>query len=311
MNKEKNTAKIDFTPVSPEHKALYESYDKSDNERGCEFTFANLYMWGQQNIARLHGHLVLFSHFGEHKVYPWPLGKGDKKAVIDSIMADAEARGIPCCISGLCKTAVNILEELYPGRFTFSCDDGFFDYVYDINDLAELKGKKYHGKRNHLNRFREAYPDYRVEEINEKNLPLVKSMAEEWYRERLENDLNGDFDMEHVALDKALKNYKALGMEGLILMNGDDIMAFTMGSRLSDDTFDVHFEKADGKIQGAYTAINCEFARYIRDKYPEIRYLDREEDMGIEGLRKAKRSYYPHHQVEKCRAHLRENVNDN
>ena len=89
-------------------------------------------------------------------------------------------------------------------------------------------------------------------------------------------------------------------------MNGAKAAAVTFGSRISPDTFDVHFEKADASIQGAYAAINCEFAKHIREKYPEIRYLNREEDMGIEGLRKAKQSYHPHHMVEKCWAHLRE-----
>ena len=77
-------------------------------------------------------------------------------------------------------------------------------------------------------------------------------------------------------------------------------MAFTMGSPISVDTFDVHFEKAYGEIQGAYTMINREFARWVRDRYPEVRYLNREDDMGLEGLRKAKESYYPDCMVEKC-----------
>ena len=96
-----------------------------------------------------------------------------------------------------------------------------------------------------------------------------------------------------------------------MLVNGDEILAFTMASRLSEDTFDVHFEKARPDIQGAYAAINCELARYIRDKHPEVKFLDREEDMGIEGLRKAKQSYYPHHQVEKCFAWLSEEKDEN
>ena len=87
-------------------------------------------------------------------------------------------------------------------------------------------------------------------------------------------------------------------------MDGDRILAMTLGSRLSSDTFYVHFEKARSDVQGAYGAVNCEFARYIREKYPEVKYLNREEDMGIEGLRRAKKSYYPHHLVEKYWAHL-------
>ena len=110
--------------------------------------------------------------------------------------------------------------------------------------------------------------------------------------------------MEERALSRAFRHLTDLEMEGLALFVGGEIIAFTLGSRLSDDTFDVHFEKARADIQGAYPAINNEFAKYIRQKHPEVRYLDREEDMGIEGLRKAKKSYRPHHQVEKHWARL-------
>jgi hypothetical protein len=112
--------------------------------------------------------------------------------------------------------------------------------------------------------------------------------------------------MEQVALEKALRDYRELEMEGIVLRGGGEILAFTLASRLSEDTFDVHFEKARGDVQGAYPAINCEFARYIREKHPEVRYLDREEDMGLEGLRRAKQSYYPHHMVKKYWACLLE-----
>lgn len=78
----------------------------------------------------------------------------------------------------------------------------------------------------------------------------------------------------------------------------------TMGSRLGPDTFDIHFEKAREDVDGAYAAVNCEFARHLRAKYPELRYLNREDDLGLEGLRKAKLSYNPHHMVEKFWAYL-------
>ena len=112
--------------------------------------------------------------------------------------------------------------------------------------------------------------------------------------------------MERAALDRALRHFGELELEGLFLQNGEDVLAMTLGSRLSNDTLDVHFEKARAGADGAYAAINCEFANYIREKYPDIRFLDREEDMGLEGLRKAKRSYHPHHMVEKCWACLLE-----
>ena len=107
-----------------------------------------------------------------------------------------------------------------------------------------------------------------------------------------------------------LRHFEELKMEGLVLLEGDSVLAVTMGSRLSEDTVDVHFEKADADYPGAYALINRAFARYIREKYPEVKFLNREEDMGLEGLRKAKLSYCPHHMVEKGWACLLEDGYD-
>ena len=105
---------------------------------------------------------------------------------------------------------------------------------------------------------------------------------------------------------RAFRNFRELGLEGLVLTVEGKIVAMTMGSFLSEDTVDVHFEKADADFPGGYPVINRAFARYLREKYPNLKYLDREEDMGSPGLRKAKLSYQPHHLVEKCWAHFAE-----
>ena len=99
--------------------------------------------------------------------------------------------------------------------------------------------------------------------------------------------------MEEVALDRAIRHYGELSLDGIALVVDGLIVAMTMGSRMTADTFDVNFEKANAEVNGAYAAINYEFARYLRAKYPSLCFIDREEDMGIEGLRKAKQSYRP------------------
>ncbi|MBO4980116.1 MAG: DUF2156 domain-containing protein [Clostridia bacterium] len=310
MMKTETLEKIEFKHFTLEDKARYEAYLAAETGRGCEFSFANLYLWGRQSFAEVHGHIVLFSQFNRRSVYPYPLGAGDKKAALDAIIADAEARGIPCRITGLSETAKQTLEALYPGRFRFHADEDSFDYVYDINDLADLKGKKYHGKRNHLHRFAENYPSYRAEPMDGSNISAARQMADLWYEKRLSENPDADFHMERAALERAFRDFGALEMEGMLLKNGDEVLAITLASRLTTDTFDVHFEKAHADIQGAYPAINCEFAKYIRAKYPSVRYLDREEDMGLEGLRRAKQSYYPHHMVKKYWACLLEDGYD-
>lgn len=295
---------IDFKPIRVSDKPLYEKYLNSSEPRGCNFSFANVYFWGKQMLAEKHGCMLTLSQFGEHFIYPYPLGNGDKKAAIEAVIHDANERHIPCRFSGLLKTECEELEAMFPDKFIFKPNRDADDYVYDINDLAELRGKKYHGKRNHLNRFYAAHPNFSVEPLNDYNVKAVKAMAEKWFLHREVPD--GDsFTLEKAALEKAFRDYKELELETLVLEENDEILAFTMASRATDDTFDVHFEKALIDLEGGYTAVNCEFAKYIRHKYPEIRFLNREEDMGLEGLRKAKLSYHPHHMIEKISAVLK------
>ena len=306
MTSPKMAAMIDFRPFSACDKALYEGFLFDGRERGCEFSFANVYCWGKQQFAPMHGQLLFFSQFDRRCVYPYPLGEGDKRAAIDALIADAASRGISFRLTGIRPEDREELERLYPEKFLFHCDEGSFDYVYAIDDLADLPGKKYHPKRTHLNRFLEACPDYRVEVLCEENLADARQMVDEWYEERMKQSEGDDYYMERTAIHRALRHVSELGMEGLLLRHNGRVVAMTMGSRLSRDTIDVHFEKARADVPGAYAAINCEFARHIRAKYPEIRFLDREEDMGLEGLRRAKRSYHPHHMVQKCWATLGE-----
>lgn len=297
---------IDFKPIKIENKETFLHYLLDGKERGCEYSFANLYLWGRQNAAILHDHIVLFSQFNQRSVYPYPIGRGDKKAVLDAIIADARERGIPCRITGLNEEGKQTLETLYPAMFRFHCDRDSFDYIYAIDDLADLLGRKYQKKRNHCNRFRTDYPDYTVRPLSETTLPLAQKMADAWYGAKEQENPESDFLMERTALNKALKHYQKLDMEGLVLFNGNDVLGITLGSRLSHDTFDIHFEKAHGDVNGAYAIINYEFARYLREKYPDIHFLNREEDMGIEGLRIAKERYFPHHLAAKYWAHLME-----
>ena len=142
------------------------------------------------------------------------------------------------------------------------------------------------------------------------NLPAVREMAESWYAHRHEIDPHGSYTLEQIALERALSDPGKLGLEGLALMDGDQLLAFTLASRMSEDTYDVHFEKALDDIDGAYAAINQGFASYLREKYPALRYLNREDDLGLPGLRKAKLSYYPERLVVKFWANLWEDEDE-
>ncbi len=300
---------IDFKPLELSQKAEYDAILRVCGERGCEYNFANLYLWGRQKVTFHEGNLAFFSQFNRKSVYPFPLGK-NLKPTLDAIIHDAKMRGIPCRLTSLNQEECALLERLYPGMFRYHFDRDGFDYVYSIDDLASLAGRKYQRKRNHFNRFRQAHPEYTTLPITDENTGQVSALVDSWYAQRLAADPQADFHMERCALKKAPKFRKELNMEGLILLDGGKMLAMTIGSPLSESTFDVQFEKALEEADGAYPAINCEFARYLKKKYPLLKWLNREEDMGLEGLRKAKLSYNPDHFVEKSWACLLEDGYD-
>lgn len=294
---------IDFQKFDLSKKEEYRRLLTANGELGCEYSLANLNLWGRQKAAFLNGFLVLFSQFERSSVYPFPVGKGDLKAVLDAVIADARERGIVCRLTGLSAENTMLLEELYPGKFRFYPDRDGCDYVYAIDDLAELTGRKFQKKRNHLNRFRQEHPNCQITPITPENLPAVQEMAAQWYAGRKDDR---DYHLEQYALHRAFCHMEELDIECVMLTENHRVLAFAMGSPLSETTFDIHFEKAVEDVDGAYPAINQAFAAYLRNKYPQLQYLNREDDMGIPGLRKAKLSYCPDHLVVKFWANLLE-----
>ena len=302
---------VDFHRIGSADKAEYESILFSVPERGCEYSFVNKYLWGRQEIAFIGGCVAFFSHFFGKSVYSYPIGSGDKAAVIETIVADSRDRGLPLRLTGLTHADRQELESLFPGRFTFRLSRDDWDYVYSVEALADLRGKKMQKKRNHFNRFQAAHPNYRVLPLDCKTMGLARHMVNDWYQNRVKTDPDGDYLLENLAMVKAFRDFEAIGMEGIVLMEDDRVLAVTMGSRLNENTFDIHFEKAREDVDGAYNAVNAEFARYLRLKHPEVLFLNREDDMGLEGLRKAKLSYHPDHMVEKHWAYLTEEIYEN
>ena len=264
--------------------------------RGCECSFVNLYLWGRGYglIARVGDYMVQFIKYNDTKYYAYPAGDGDLRYVMDQLIEDARAYGHPMRLLGISCDRKDELEALYPGQFRFEEHRASFDYLYDVNRLADLSGKKLQAKRNHCNRFEQNHPDWHIEPITAANLPLCRQMSEAWFEQYDgETSEEHDFRIEKIALERAFADYEALGLEGLLLHDGERPVAFTMGNLIQEDTFDVNFEKAFASVQGAYPVINREFARYVRDRYPGVVYLNREDDMGLPGLRKAKESYHP------------------
>ena len=301
---------ISFEKLELSRKAHLDTYLLQAGKEACEYSFANLFLWGRKKIAERDGFLLIQSQFDRKNVYIFPVGTGDPKPALDAIIHDSQKRGISCCLATLTEAECRLVEQLYPGKFRFYCDRDSYDYVYAIDDLADLKGRKFQKKRNHLNRFEQEHPDAKIVTLDESNRVAAFRLAERWYDSRCAAAPEEDYHLEHLALHRAFAFYTQLEMDGVVLVDQGEVIAFAMGSRLNADTFDIHFEKALNTTDGAYAAVNRGFARYLREKYPEVKWLNREDDLGIEGLRKAKLSYHPDHMVEKCWAELQEEEDD-
>lgn len=269
--------------------------------RSEEYNFTFCYIWRdifRYRITRHQDFILLKSVRGETPSYLFPAGSGDVREAVEVLRRDAAEEGYPLLFHTVLEEQKKQLEVLYPEGFEFRALTDYFDYVYDAQSLITLAGKKLHSKRNHINRFKENNPDWTLEPITPENMPEVIRMSDAWC---IENNCTKDKSLrdESCAVAYALQDYFSLGMDGALIRAEGGVVAFSMGERLNSDTYLVHIEKAFGGIQGAYAVINQEFAaRYCQDYL----YINREDDSGQEGLRKAKLSYRPVFQVGKYAA---------
>ena len=289
---------LDFRKILPtERKVIHDNLSAAPGH-GCEYSFVNMFLWADQTVAFWGTTPLFFCRYGEWTAYLFPQCENPKEAV-DLLRDDARERGVRFRLFGATPAEADALEALYPQRFVRRSMRDSFDYIYDIERLCDLRGRKLQAKRNHCNHFEQTYPDYRVLPLTKELLPRCIDFTEDWYEEHRDAHPYSDMSEEKAAMQKAFRYFEELRMEGILLETQDGIVAFSMGNRIRVDTFDVNFEKAHPEINGAYPMVNREFARLIRSRYPEVKYVNREDDMGVEGLRRAKESYYPDLLLEK------------
>ncbi|GAB6180761.1 phosphatidylglycerol lysyltransferase domain-containing protein [Desulfotomaculum defluvii] len=295
---------INFKNVELSDKIWMEPLITSANLNVSHINFTNIFAWSEiynYRIAQINNFLVVKGRINNgYHYYFYPVGWGDPKSVIESMKQDAADCGHDFIILGLTSEHMTELESMYPERFKYKEMRDSFDYVYLLEKLVSLSGNKLHSKRNHINRFKQTN-NWRFETISAENLLECWKMNVIWCKE---HDCHKDKQLanEDCAVRRCFKNFKALGLEGGLIRLDEKVIAYTMGEQLNSDTYVIHIEKAFGNIRGAYQMINREFAAFIQEKHPQLTFINREEDMGYEGLRKAKLSYYPDKMAEKYEA---------
>lgn len=273
-----------------------------DDRALCEYTFASNYAWSpyyKLRLARL-GESGIFRYMGEtHDLYSFPFGgsEEDKRALLEQIMDLCEKNKETLEIAPLTKEDHDCLHRWYPGQFLMASNRDMSDYIYEREKLVKLPGKKYHGKRNHIARFMDS-DDWNYEEITDANRADAKAMMDEWKANRADV-WNVELEREFGAMTTALLEMEQLRLVGGLLRKAGRVVALAIGEPLNSDTFVVHYEKAFADVQGAYPMINQQFAEHAAEGFT---YIDREEDTGDPGLRKAKLSYQPCRLAEKYTA---------
>ena len=257
-------------------------------------SFANIYLLRNKystKISRYKDFIIRkYSGKGARCGYTFPLGKGDVAKVLAEIEKDAKECGERLQFAFITEEQKEVLENAMPARFCYSSDAVDSDYIYLRSELASLSGKAFHKKKNHFSKFVRTYPDYKYYEIGACNIYDAQKVADAWYYEHLQDEDASQL-AEYKAIKEALENFEELGLIGGIIYVNDSPCAMTIASKINENTVDVHFEKAVGEyaLNGGYAAINKLFS----EKLDGVTWLNREEDIGIEGLRKAKLSYRP------------------
>jgi hypothetical protein len=285
-----------FKDLTLEDKPLCDQVFNHFPSQISEFTFTNLFIWRhayQIKISRLQNFLCLLSEQRESSFFFPPMGEGDVIECYQSLLQYLGGKTTLPKIVRVPEAAVEQMDWKTSG-LKAELDRSQCDYVYLTQDLIELKGRKYHRKRNHIKQFQEKY-SYQYIPLTPEWIPQCLQLETEWCDLRHCEASPGLLN-ESVAIKEAFTHFEELGVKGgAILINGK-VEAFTLGDPLNSETVVIHIEKANPAYEGLYPTINQAF---LENQWSGYTYVNREQDLGEEGLRKAKESYFPHHLVNK------------
>lgn len=274
---------------------IMEPYYNEFKILSSELSFTNLFLWRNKynfHFEIEHGFLWVINVKNSDTIYfSQPIGNYNNG---DMLMNSIEAMKKKYGQVIIKKTDDRLNEVLKQNAIEFSSleDRDSFDYIYDFKLLRDLEGKLYHKKKNHINQFLSKYSDWKYEQLSEDNIQDVLEMSDAWFLERDSEDLNE----EKMGIESILKYFNHLNYNGGILRVDDRVVAFTFGEMLNEDTLVIHIEKADTKYKGVYAMIN---QQYLLHQNENVKWVNREQDLGIEGLRRSKLSYQPVGFIEK------------
>ena len=277
---------MNFKKIELSDKAVLEPFFKNSNELTCEISFVNLLVWQPlyNNCYCIENDILFLKSYDDNlETYSLPFGDFDlgMQKIIDhhGDTPDIWAQG---------GSRFDEFIEKFGQQYDVYESRNEFDYIYNSSDLINLSGKKYHSKRNHISSFSKQH-DWHYENVTSNNLEKVKKCAKIWYSQnsgRMDEELKN----ESLGVELMLNNMEVLSIKGGAILVNNEVVAFTLGSEINSQIYNIHAEKALAEFDAAYTVINREFAAKNLQSY---KYINREDDLGIEGLRRSKLSYKP------------------
>lgn len=283
---------MEFHQIVPEDKEIYEKHYKAVYRQTSDAAFATPYVWAPSFHTELYAEEDILCMQGKNRqgvpYYMMPAGTGDKAGFLRKLYERCHDLGIPFSLHWLSREDVALVTEIFPEKLQITESRNSAEYVYETEALRTLSGKKLHAKRNHVNAFKSAYA-YTTADITENTLDAARDFVL----------ARCNSEEETVAMERLFDAYFYLELTGMLLYADGQLAAVTAGEQINEDTALIHLEKADTNFTGAYPAVNQLF---IENYFSHTKYINREEDMGIEGLRKAKLSYRPAYLLEKFTA---------
>ena len=293
---------LSFKPIQIEDKEAITAYTYPGDFLNCDYAFANMCSWSflynSEYVIRdgfLFIRFYIYEKGQRHLAYMFPVGDGDLHQAVECMEKDAEASDYSLFILGVTPNTKNKLDALFPDQFMYILERDYFDYIHLREDLVMLKGKKFQPKRNHIHKFESLY-NYTYLPITKEIISECMMLEQVWFDANKVEENNEDLFHERRSMIFALEHFDALGLMGGAITADGKIIAFSYGSPINHTTFGIHVEKADVNYEGVFSVISREFAKQIPPRYV---YINREEDLGIPGLRKSKLSYHPHLLLEK------------
>lgn len=287
---------LKFKKLDLEDKRILDSYIYPYKFLSCEYSFASLYIWKDacdvQYAIYKKALILKKKDFDGNYHFMQPIGYSceDLKNIIDTLKHYREEHHMRYLFKDLEESFIEEVEELIEenNRLCIKEDRDNFDYLYEAQNFKTYSGKKLHSKRNHYNQFVRNYNYEVVDIVEEKVIKDVIDAAEKWYFEN--DDRNDKLFYELQSIKNIAKNMERLNLKGIAVYVDGKISAFSIGESLNEKLAVIHIEKGDKNVQGVYSFIAREF---VDRCFGDVEIINREQDLGIEGLRIAKMSYHP------------------